>query len=262
LRLSTQGSGPLVVKVAGLVSGVGLYHEAMAAAARAGFRVAALDTSGDRADDPAAWTLNWDRLSAEVIQALDRLEARRAVLWGTSFGCLLCLAVAARHPDRVSGLLLCSPPEPGQRRPLFQRLFRWGSRRPDSARTISLLFHAAFLPLNAWEFLVPAAAMRLPSLWRIAREASTPSSTILQKCRLLFEGPFAPLPTAGMPPSSIVVGGWDLVTACAGARRRARILPDCRLRVLPCAGHAAAYSRPRTYARWMVEELGRLCSES
>jgi pimeloyl-ACP methyl ester carboxylesterase len=44
------------------------------------------------------------------VKAIDSLSAPRAVLWGTSFGSLVALATAARHPERVSGLLLSHPP--------------------------------------------------------------------------------------------------------------------------------------------------------
>ncbi len=106
MRLHTDGSGPLVVKIAGIAAGVGLFHEEIAVARRSGFRVAALDTTGDRSDDPATCPLTWDFLADEVIRALDRLEARRAVIWGTSFGALVCLDVASLFPDRVRGMLL------------------------------------------------------------------------------------------------------------------------------------------------------------
>jgi pimeloyl-ACP methyl ester carboxylesterase len=101
--------GPPVVKLAGIVGGIHLYNEEVTLAARAGFRVAALDVSGDRHDDPTKRTLGWDLYADEVVR--DRQPVRsRALLWGTSFGSLVALATAARHPERVAGLLLSHPP--------------------------------------------------------------------------------------------------------------------------------------------------------
>ena len=166
MRLHVQGDGPLVVKVAGLAAGVGLYHEEVGRAWAAGFRVAELDTTGDRRDDPARAPITWEMLAGEVIEALDRLETERAVLWGTSFGSLVCLAAAARRPDRIRGLLLCSPPEPGWRPRPFLRLFDYTSSRRRPANVTARWFAIGFVILNCWEFINPVALLRLPGLAR------------------------------------------------------------------------------------------------
>jgi hypothetical protein len=101
MRLRVQGDGPLVVKVAGLAAGVGLYHEAIGKVRAAGFRVAELDTTGDRADDPATAPITWEMLTGEIVAALDRLECERAVLWGTGSGVCCC----ARRRNRAGGLV-------------------------------------------------------------------------------------------------------------------------------------------------------------
>ncbi len=258
MRLHTEGSGPLVVKIAGIAAGVGLYHEEIALARRSGFRVAALDTSGDRSDDPATCRLTWDFLAGEVIRALDRLDARRAVIWGTSFGALVCLAVASRFPDRVRGMLLSSPPEPGWRPQLYLRLYRgildW--RRPAVAS--AGCFSAGFLLFNAWEFVNPVALTRLPALAHAARDAKTPAQTTHEKIGLLLhDHPGLPGPEQGIA-CSIVSGTWDTITGPGASLRLAGMLPGARLRRVRFAGHSCAYSHPTTYGRWAVEELRRL----
>jgi pimeloyl-ACP methyl ester carboxylesterase len=140
MRVSTRGEGPVVVKIAGVAGGVGLYEEEMEAAARAGFRVAALDTTGDRRDDPMTAPLTWDVLGDEVAAAIERTGSGRAILWGTSYGCLVALAAAARHPDRVAGLLLCHPPDPRRSPGLYRRLEAWAKRRANPTRAMRLLF--------------------------------------------------------------------------------------------------------------------------
>ncbi len=260
MRLRAEGTGPPVVKVAGLAAGVGLYHEEVAAATAAGFRIGSLDTSGDRLDDPARGALTWDGFVAEVCQALDELGERKAILWGTSFGSLICLATAARRPDRVAGLLLCSPPLPGWKPRLHVALLGWASRRPRAARATAHWFTAGFLLLNAWEFVKPSALIRLPGLARAARDARTPNRTIHQKLELLLrDHPGLP---SGEIPCSIIAGRWDTVTFPGASRRLAAMLPGSRVRLLGWAGHSCAYSRPRTYARWVIEELRRLSNDS
>jgi pimeloyl-ACP methyl ester carboxylesterase len=256
MRLTVAGEGALVLKVPGLAGGVGLFREAVAAARTAGFRVAALDPSGDRADDPAPGPLTWDALAGDVFRALDQLRAPSAILWGTSFGSLICLAAAARRPERVRGLLLCAPPEPGWRPGLHRSLLRWTSnlRRPE--RASALWFSAAFVLLNAWEFLSPVALSRLGTLAGAAFDARTPDRTIHEKLGLLLED------HPGLPPQpidcAIVAGAWDLVTSPGAARRLAAALPGSRLHELGLCGHACAYSRPRAYRARAIEELRRL----
>jgi len=256
MRVRDGGSGPVVIKVSGLAGGSGLYDEEVAVARARGFRVVSVDSTGDRADDPAPGRLDWDGLTGELAAVLDRLAVPRALLWGTSFGALVCLATAARHPRRVAGLLLAFPAEPGWRPAPHLALLRWAERRADPARAAASAFHACFVVLNLWEFVVPAALRRLPHVWRAMAEARTPAATIRDKLGLLFRD------HPGMPPRSlpcsIIAGGWDLVAPAAGARRLAAALPGSRLRILRCAGHAGAYSRARAYTRWSVDELTRL----
>ncbi len=258
MRLQTEGSGPLVVKIAGIAAGVGLFHEETAVARRSGFRVAALDTTGDRSDDPATCPLTWDFLADEVIRALDRLEARRAVIWGTSFGALVCLAVASRFPDRVRGMLLSSPPEPGRQPQLYLKFYRWILRRRRPAAFSSRCFSAGFLLLTAWEFVNPVALTRLGALARAARDAKTPVQTTYEKIGLLLhDHPGLPRPEQGIP-CSILAGAWDTITGPGASLRLAGMLPGARLRRIRFAGHSCAYSHPTTYGRWAVEELRRL----
>ena len=258
MRVDTLGTGPLVVKIAGLAGGVGLYREEMERAAGAGFRVAALDTTGDREDDPAPGRLTWDSLSREVFLTIERLGEERGILWGTSFGCLVALAAAARRPERVSALLLCHPPDPFWRPPAYLRLADWASGRGDPDTTIRRLFSLGLLLLAGWEFLYPAALSRGPALHREALDARTPSSTIADKIRLLWGvAPGLPPPAAAIP-SAIVAGAWDTITPPRLARALAAHLPSSRLRILDRSGHAGAFSRPRAYGETVLQELRRL----
>ncbi|MBZ5638691.1 MAG: alpha/beta hydrolase [Acidobacteriia bacterium] len=260
MKLSAGGDGPLVVKLAGIAGGTGLYAEEMARVAEAGFRVAALDTTGDRSDDPAPGPITWDTLAGDVVRGLDALGSDRAVLWGTSFGSLVALAVSARRPERVAGLLLCHPPEPGRLPRPHAALVRWASTRRDPERATTVLFAVAFNLLMSWEGVFPSTLVRVPGLVRASREAATPASTILEKLRLLCgEGPRLPRRESGIA-VSMIVGAWDTVAPARGARRLAASIPGSRVTVMWLSGHSGAYSRPRAYGRLVVRELRRLAA--
>jgi pimeloyl-ACP methyl ester carboxylesterase len=258
VRLTVHGeTGPFVVKLAGIAGGTGLYREEMEAAAKAGFRVVALDTSGDRHDDPMAVPLSWDGFASEIASGLDRVGADRAILWGTSFGCLVALAASVRVPSRVRGLLLCHPPDPLFRPAHYLGLLRWAEGHARSDLAARLLFSAGFMTLTSWEGTMPRLWPRLPSLLSASVEAATPPSTVRRKLELLFRVDPG-LPSDPSLPVEIVAGAWDLVAPPSGARRLASCLPSARLSMMGFSGHAGAYTRPTTYRRAVLSALARL----
>lgn len=258
LKVLDGGSGghdaPWVVQLAGIVGGCLLYREAGEALVRAGYRVALLDTAGDRRDDPAKAPLSWDYLAREVVEGLDALGAERAVLYGTSFGSLVALATAARYPERVSGLLLSHPPHHGRK--LFRPAVRWALKQKDPVAATARLFQFIFTGLVCWEFAFPAALRRIPMASAAATEASTPARTLFEKLSLLWSHPPG-LPPPGMP-VSIIASPWDGAAPISGARRWQTEIPGSALRVLHFTGHSAHYSRPKSFHKLVVEEVKRL----
>ena len=259
MKIRVHGQdGPLVVKLAGIAGGTHLYDEEIAEACAGGFRVVALDISGDRSDDPGEGPLGWDLYAAEVQEAIDRCLEPRAILWGTSFGCLVALAAASRYPERVSGLVLAHPPDPLWRPRLHLALLDWVLRAPAPDLAARLVFSACFLGLTAWEGLSPALWVRLPSLARAALEAATPKATVRRKLELVFrDQPGLPPPDRAIP-VEIVAGAWDLVAPLAGARRLASRIPGARVHALRYAGHAAAYAQPHAHFNAVLAALKRM----
>ena len=259
MRADVRGlAGPLVVKLSGLAGGVGLYDEEMDAAARAGFRVLALDPSGDRRDDPASGPITWDLYTHEVLAAIERAGETKAILWGTSFGCLVALAVAARRSEIVRGLLLSHPPDPLRRRPTFLGLLNLTERAGRGDLATRIVFSAAFMTLTSWEGLMPGLWPRVWRLSRAARDAATPPSTVRAKLDLLFRDDPGLPPASANIPVEVIAGAWDLVAPLAGARRVAARLSGARLTVMGFSGHAGAYTRPLRYRDLSIAALRRL----
>jgi pimeloyl-ACP methyl ester carboxylesterase len=259
VKLTIHGTkGPLVVKLAGIAGGIRLYDEEIAAACSAGFRVAALDVSGDRRDDPPARTLDWDTYGGEVVEAIERAGAARAILWGTSFGGMIALAASSRRPGRIGGLLLAHPPDPITRPSLHRALLAFATRRGSPDLVARAFFSMAFVGMTSWEGLMPPLWIRAPRLIRASLEAATPAATVRRKLELLFDHPPGLPPPESRMPVEIIAGGWDLVAPLAGARRLASRIPGARVQVIPFAGHAGAYTRPRLHRRAVLQALERL----
>jgi pimeloyl-ACP methyl ester carboxylesterase len=110
LHYLVSGSGPCVVFFHGNGSLIGDFAcSGVLAGAAAQSRVVAFDRPGfGHSSRPRnrPWT---PEQQAEIIaEALDRLGIERAVLVGHSWGTLVALALALRHPEKVSGLVLAS----------------------------------------------------------------------------------------------------------------------------------------------------------
>lgn len=64
---------------------------------------------GDSTDLVGEEHLTFDAFADDVVSLLDHLGVDRAVVGGISLGAAVALNVGVRHPDRISGLVLCRP---------------------------------------------------------------------------------------------------------------------------------------------------------
>jgi pimeloyl-ACP methyl ester carboxylesterase len=177
---------------------------------------------------------------------------------GTDGPVVVKLAAAARHQDRIAGLLLAHPPDPLRRPRHNVALLEFAERRSDPDLAVRWMFAFAFLGLTSWEGIAPPLWLRLPSLTRAAIEAATPAATVRRKLALLFrDDPGLPPPAAGIP-VEILAGAWDLVAPLPGARRIAARIPGAKLSVLGYSGHAGAFARPRAHGELVIAAMKRL----
>lgn len=71
------------------------------------FRVIAVDPRGTGASSRPEADYDADELATDVIGLLDALSVEQAHLLGVSMGAIVAARVAAGHPERVTGLVLC-----------------------------------------------------------------------------------------------------------------------------------------------------------
>jgi 3-oxoadipate enol-lactonase len=148
-----------------------------------------------------------------------------AALVGASYGGLVCLDFAARHPDLVTALVVLDPPLPDH---------EWSAEIEEYGAEEERLLEAGELDaateLNL-SFWAPAAADRLRPMTRRSLEFE------IDEIEAVDLG-------AVEAPTLVVVGEHDKPDFRAIAERLARELPQAELVVIPGAGHLPSLERP------------------
>jgi len=188
----------------------------------------------------------WDiaHLKDDALALLDHLGVARATVVGCSVGGLVAQALALRHPERVSALLLSNTaarigtPESWQ-------------ARIDAVRAGGL---AAIAPAVMARWFAPAYLARPQArLWATMLERCDPRGYVatcgaLARADLTAEVPRIACPTLCLAGSEDQATPPDLVRATAG------LIPGAGFVVLDGSGHLPAIDAPETTAR-LVRDL-------
>lgn len=212
-------------------------------------RVLALDWPGQGRSGPDGVPASAARYAELLAGALTQLGVARCVLVGNSIGGAAAIVHAARHPERVRGLVLENPGglAPTDDRAaqavlaLMARFFAAGAR---GARW----YPAAYAAYYRWVVLPTPAA-------RAARErivhAGVAAAPILEQAWRSFARPEADIRTLAPAVRCPVLFAWaerDRFVALARSRAAIDAFPDARL-VRYRAGHAAHLEQPDAFER-------------
>jgi len=169
---------------------------------------------------------------------LDTAGAQSAKLIGHSMGSLIALEMAARHPDKVSALVLVGT----------SAAMTVG---PDLLKAAEANDHAAVDMVSIWG-LGQAAGLGgslAPGLWMHGG-----AQRLLERCKdgVLFNDlaacnayQNAAAAAAGIKvPATLVLGERDMMTPAKAGRALAAAIPDARTVVLRGAGHMMMVERP------------------
>ena len=245
---SHEPGKPLVV----LLHGAGLDHTAWALQSRwlafHGWNVLALDLPGHGRSEgrPLSGIGDLARWLAAVIDAAAGEPAAvepaagvpAAVLIGHSMGSLIALETAARHPERVRGVVLIGT---AAAMPVHRDLLAAAAANE----------HAAIDMVNLWGFGYAAGlgGSRAPGLWMVGAgerllEKARPGVlyTDLAACNGYRDG--AAAAAAVKAPALLICGGKDLMTPLKSGRALAESMPGATLVALEGAGHMLMAERP------------------
>jgi pimeloyl-ACP methyl ester carboxylesterase len=255
--ITESGSGAPLVFVHGLGTDAGAWDRVVPALC-AEHRVITVDLPGYSLRTAVEDVPHADDLADGLAAVLDELDIRSAVLVGHSFGGVVSLIAAGRHPQRCAGLILVAPGGFGTELNPFIPLIgtRFGSRMlrslygPRASRTIERL--AARVQGRSGT----------PSRVRIAELMETYDRLRTDAAREQFQASvreILALNAAGGRdrltqidqdiPVLVLWGREDRVLPAWHAHNAARLLPWAVVHFIDGAGHTPHRSHPRQTAR-------------
>lgn len=223
-------------------------------------QAAALDLRGygDSTLGPRQSTV--DDYCADILRVVERLDAKRLVLVGLSYGSWIATSFAMRHPEMLAGLVLsggCTGmSEAG---PEEREAFRVSREVPMNAGQVP----ADFAPVVVKVLAGPDASDEIRQTLYDSM-AAIPAATYRDALNCFTNPPerfdFARLTM----PVLMMTGEHDRlappaeIRAVAGRIRDAAARPDVRFEIIPGAGHVCNVEKPGLYNRHLLTFLGRL----
>lgn len=211
-------------------------------------RVVSYSLSGERDAVPPLVPRSFDDLVRQALNALNRATHGPAVVCGVSYGGLIALRLAARHPDRVRGVVLASPlnadfsPD--------DRIRRW-VKHPR-------LMAPAFL-VGSPGRIVPELRAAHGSAWlpravgllgRVVRAPHSPDR-MAERIRLMEAEDFVADCRAVRQPTLLITGesGLDRIVPAEASCRMLAWLPNARHLTIDRTGHWGLVTRRDEFAR-------------
>jgi pimeloyl-ACP methyl ester carboxylesterase len=258
-----RGSGVPLVLVPG-IQGRWEYLRPTLDALATSFRVIAFPLGGKRAGArPFDATVELDALADQLAAVLDERRLERSVICGISFGGLVTLRFAARHPDRTSALVLASTPGPD---------FRLSSRHETYIRA-PWIFGPLFLaetPRRLHQELVaaiPEFRERRRFAWRQAKTVVTAPlspSTMARRARIIGSADPGRDCARISAPTLVITGepGLDRVVRVESTLEYVRRIPGARWFQLHRTGHVGYLTRPQPFVAAIREFLSTVDTAS
>lgn len=202
-------------------------------------RVINVDLRGHGRSGPAG-PCTIEDLAGDVLAILDHLEIERAVLFGLSIGGMAAMRVAARHPDRVAGLVLINTDAaPEIRRKVLEY---------ELLGTIVQLVPPKFLLPRITPKMFGASVIRdrpeVVAPWHELWANMDVASTVNILHALLGRGDARPLLASVRCPSIVIHGREDRAIPLDRCMEVARLLPRSSFQIVERAGHLATLEAP------------------
>lgn len=215
-------------------------------------RVLLVDLPGHGTSIASAGPLTVSRLGEELLDVLDEAGADSFELCGMSLGGLIALWIAARVPDRVTGLVASNTAA------------RIGNEELWQARIAAVAAGGieAISEQALGRFFTPAFASHHPEVYRSTAETllGTDPAAYIACCAALRDADLRGLVEAIRCPTLVIGGGGDVSTPPEQAEWLSEHIAGSRLVVLEEAPHFANLERPEEWTSVVAEFLAERSS--
>ncbi|MGC1184103.1 MAG: 3-oxoadipate enol-lactonase [Candidatus Dormiibacterota bacterium] len=245
-QLDGPAQGPVLVLVNSLGTTIDLWESQVPALLRY-FRILRYDYPGHGGSAPRPGPYSVEGLADQLLFLLDRLGIKRACFCGLSLGGMICLSIAARHPERVEQLVVaCSSAQmaPGQ-----YWLDRAASVRADGLAPLrEQILERWFCP----EFMSsqPATVER----FREQLVAVDPES-YAAGCEALATADLTGQLATIAEPTLILAGAMDQAALPLRGLELQVAIPNAALQVLSGAAHLANVEQPEAFVSAVLGQL-------
>lgn len=196
---------------------------------------------------------------SQIRDALDRARVEKAVLVGVSFGGPIAVEFAARHPERVLGLVLASALPLGW---VPDARARFYMRAP---RLLSPLFYLTS-PLRVLPELLSSLSLRawprfLASLCRNLVRAALSPTRMARRLRWIGSFRFRDVSSLGVP--VLIVTGDDRLDRIVRpelTRRYLTVFANATCVTIPGTGHLGSVTRPALFADAVCGFVSRIAA--
>ena len=227
-----------------LIHGAGGMHLYWPAEIRrlSGYNVYAIDLPGHGKSAICDGQQTIGDYAGYLVQWLESIHLRRAVLIGHSMGGAIALAIAIHHPEYVVGLGLIGA---GARLRVHPEVLNFADDQTTFYKATDLLATYSFSPHTS-SHLTELAAKRLE-----ATRQSVLYGDLLACDRFDVMDQLGSIHAETL----VICGADDLMTPVRYAQYLASSIPHARLNVIPNAGHMAMLEQPRLVAESLLAFL-------
>jgi proline iminopeptidase len=184
----------------------------------------------------------------DAVALLDRLGERKATIFGHSSGAWLALGLAGRHPERVSGLVLCGVSPAFDYVP--EALARAHARNPVAAAALVQALERGVRDdeelATLWHQVLPLYFTGAPQHEVLATTRFSAPGFMYGMQSFAEFSMIAELPSLTIPILALA-GRDDFITPVSQARRLAALAPNATVVELASSGHFPFVEEQRAY---------------
>jgi len=207
-----------------------------------GYCVYAIDLPGHGKSDLCDGQQTIGDYARCLVQWLESIQMRRAVLVGHSMGGAIALTIAIHHPEYVVGLALIGT---GARLRVHPEVLNCAADQTTFYKAANLLINCSFSP---------ATSSRLVDL--ASKRMDTMRQSVLYGDLMACDR-FDVMGCLGLVRQNtlVICGSDDLMTPVRYAQYLSSSIPNAQLNIIPNAGHMVMLEQPRLVAECLLSFL-------